>query len=77
MITQDENGRWRSHAADRIILVPYDPRWMEPCAVEHRAIGEGVDAAMPLVIEHCGSTAIPGAPAKPIIDSLLGADHRP
>jgi GrpB-like predicted nucleotidyltransferase (UPF0157 family) len=35
-----------------------------------------VDAAIPLVIEHFGSTAIPGVPAKPIIDILLGADRR-
>ncbi len=76
MITQDENGRWSNHAEDVITIVPYDRRWVEQFADERRAIRECVDAAVPLVIEHFGSTAIPGTPAKPIIDILLGADRR-
>jgi GrpB-like predicted nucleotidyltransferase (UPF0157 family) len=76
MIFQDENGRWSNHAEDVIAIVAYDPRWRELFADERRAIRACVDADVPLVIEHFGSTAIPGVPAKPIIDIMLGADRR-
>jgi GrpB-like predicted nucleotidyltransferase (UPF0157 family) len=76
VITQDENGRWSNHAEDIITVMPYDRRWVEQFAAERRAIRECVDAAIPLVIEHFGSTAIPGVPAKPIIDIMLGVDRR-
>ena len=76
MMTQDENGRWSNHAEDVISIVPYDRRWVDQFADERQAIRDGVDASLPLVIEHCGSTAIPGVPAKPIIDILLGAERR-
>lgn len=52
-------------------LVEYDPRW--PALFEHErarlAAGLG---ALGLAIEHYGSTAIPGLPAKPILDILVG-----
>jgi GrpB-like predicted nucleotidyltransferase (UPF0157 family) len=76
MITQDENGRWSNHREDSITIVPYDHRWAEQFAAERRAIREGVDATISLVIEHFGSTAIPGVPAKPIIDIMIGADRQ-
>ena len=51
----------------------YDRRW--PASYEHeearlRAALEGLD---PLV-EHIGSTAVPGMTAKPIVDVLVGVD---
>ena len=76
MITQDENGRWSNREEDIITIVPYDRGWVEQFADERRAIRACVNAAIPLVIEHFGSTAIPGVPAKPIIDIMLGADRR-
>ena len=76
MIARDENGRWSNQAEDVITIVPYDLRWIEQFADERRAIRLCVDADVPLVIEHFGSTAIPGVPAKPIIDIMLGADRR-
>jgi GrpB-like predicted nucleotidyltransferase (UPF0157 family) len=75
MITRDENGRWSNHTEDIVTIVPYDRRWVERFTDERRAIRDGIDAAVPLVIEHFGSTAIPGVPAKPIIDILIGADR--
>jgi GrpB-like predicted nucleotidyltransferase (UPF0157 family) len=76
MVTiQEENGRWSNHAEDIINIAPYDHRWVEQFVAERRAIRECVDAAIPLVIEHFGSTAIPGLSAKPIIDIMLGADR--
>lgn len=79
MITQDETGQWSNRAEDVIRLETYNPRWANQFADERRAIRECVDTSVPLVIEHFGSTAIPGLPAKPIIDILIGAspEHWP
>ncbi len=54
-----------------IRLVPYDPDWPGRFAEEYRvlaAIFSGVEA----VIEHIGSTAVPGLAAKPVIDIMVG-----
>ena len=64
---------------DPIQIVPYDPRWpiefarLRDCLLE--AIGH-----LALTVEHVGSTAVPGLPAKPIldIDVVVGsAEHVP
>ena len=53
-----------------ITIVPYDPTW--PAQYEHEAasiqvaLGDGI-----VSLEHIGSTAVPGLPAKPIIDIQL------
>jgi GrpB-like predicted nucleotidyltransferase (UPF0157 family) len=53
-----------------IALSPYDPAWPAQFAAEEVKIRAALgDAA--LVLEHVGSTSIPGIPAKPIIDILL------
>jgi GrpB-like predicted nucleotidyltransferase (UPF0157 family) len=53
-----------------IDLAPYDPAWPAQYAAEagkiRAALGDGA-----LVLEHVGSTSIPGISAKPIIDILL------
>ncbi|MFE7277004.1 GrpB family protein [Streptomyces sp. NPDC057623] len=50
----------------RVEIVPYDPRW----PAEFTALGALLRAALTDVprIDHVGSTAVPGLPAKPIID---------
>jgi len=56
---------------DSVIIVPYDAEWPTRFARERKELEEifrGVGA----VIEHVGSTAVPGLGAKPIIDILLG-----
>ncbi|MFC6732333.1 MULTISPECIES: GrpB family protein [unclassified Haladaptatus] len=56
-----------------ITLADYDPDW--PAAFDAEAshiesvIGEHIER-----IEHIGSTAVPGLPAKPIIDIMVGLD---
>ncbi|MEI4487717.1 GrpB family protein [Frigidibacter sp. MR17.14] len=47
-------------------VVAHDPRWAEAFAAEARAIAPAVGG----VLHHIGSTAVPGLPAKPIIDML-------
>jgi GrpB-like predicted nucleotidyltransferase (UPF0157 family) len=54
----------------QIYLAPYDPSWPAQYAGEAAKIRAALgDAA--LVLEHVGSTSIPGLAAKPIIDILL------
>jgi GrpB-like predicted nucleotidyltransferase (UPF0157 family) len=54
----------------KIDLAPYDPTWPAQYQAEAAkiriALGDGA-----LVLEHVGSTSIPGVSAKPIIDILL------
>ena len=53
-----------------IFLAPYDPAWPEQYAGEARKIRCALgDRA--IVLEHVGSTSIPGMSAKPLIDILL------
>ncbi len=48
----------------------YDATWTDRYEVERRRI---VDALgdLRITIEHCGSTSVPGLPAKPIIDIVM------
>ena len=55
---------------DNIILVEYDRKWVELFEQEAIYLRKLVGEALILRIEHFGSTAIPGMPAKPIIDML-------
>ncbi len=51
-------------------LAPYDPTWPAQFDAEAAKIRAGLGEAA-LVLEHVGSTSIPGLAAKPIIDILL------
>lgn len=52
-------------------LAPPDPAWAEAFANERARLLAAV-GPLPVAIEHIGSTAIPGIPAKPILDLLAG-----
>jgi GrpB-like predicted nucleotidyltransferase (UPF0157 family) len=54
-------------------ITPYDPAWPDAVAAERARLAAifGPSATM---IEHIGSTAVPGLPAKPTIDIALGFD---
>ena len=57
----------RMGAADRIVVMPYDPEWPRLFA----ELGTRLRAALGSValrIDHIGSTSIPGMAAKPVID---------
>ena len=64
----DESGSSRPAA---VRVEDYDPSWprlfAEEAVVLRRALGSEVVA-----VEHIGSTAVPGLPAKPIIDIMAG-----
>ena len=53
-----------------IMLVQHDPEWSIQYVAEERKIRAALGGAA-LVVEHVGSTSIPGIPAKPTIDILL------
>jgi GrpB-like predicted nucleotidyltransferase (UPF0157 family) len=50
-----------------ISVVPYDPEWVGEFEREAAAIRDALSGVL-VRIEHVGSTAVPGLPAKPIID---------
>lgn len=54
-------------AARRIIIVDYRPEWIEEFAIAAAMI-RGALGNLVLSIDHIGSTAVPGLPAKDIID---------
>jgi GrpB-like predicted nucleotidyltransferase (UPF0157 family) len=57
--------------AQPVIIVPYDPIWVTKNEAEKLQI-QTVMGSYLKGIEHIGSTAVPGLPAKPIIDILGG-----
>jgi GrpB-like predicted nucleotidyltransferase (UPF0157 family) len=62
------------HAAapdDAVALVDPDPTWADRYQEMAHWLRQRLDPAIALRIEHYGSTAIPGIPAKPIVDILI------
>jgi GrpB-like predicted nucleotidyltransferase (UPF0157 family) len=58
---------------EEVALVPYDPRWSSLFEAERERLVRLFPTQF-LDIQHFGSTAIPGMPAKPIIDLLAGVE---
>ena len=58
----------------QIRVVPYDPTWPELFAAEHPAL-KAVFQPLSGVIEHIGSTSVPGLGAKPVIDIMVGVER--
>jgi GrpB-like predicted nucleotidyltransferase (UPF0157 family) len=57
--------------APRVLIVDYDPGWPGRFEQERARLAEAL-APYALAIEHIGSTAVPGMPAKPTIDIAVG-----
>jgi GrpB-like predicted nucleotidyltransferase (UPF0157 family) len=55
----------------RILLTPYQSSWPLSFENEAKRLGEIVPASEACAA-HVGSTSVPGMPAKPIVDMLLG-----
>lgn len=56
---------------DEVRLVPYDTNWPVQYQAEIARISAVIPDGLIVAAEHFGSTAIPGLPAKPIIDILI------
>lgn len=54
-------------------VVDHDPRWRSQFEAEAKELGDLLASLSP-VIEHIGSTAVAGIPAKPTIDVLVLVD---
>lgn len=54
----------------RIILADYDPLWPQQFLAEAQGL-RAILGERAFTIEHVGSTAVPGLPAKPIVDMVL------
>lgn len=59
------------YGAGSIVVVDYDQNWPAMFEDERSRIKDALGPHA-LVIEHMGSTAVPGLPSKPIIDLLVG-----
>jgi GrpB-like predicted nucleotidyltransferase (UPF0157 family) len=62
---------------DDIIIVDYNPHWPHLFQQEAARIRQALGEDLILRLEHIGSTAVPGLPAKPIIDLLIGVNSIP
>lgn len=52
-------------------LAPADPAWAAAFAAERVRLVAAL-GGLPVALEHMGSTAVPGLPAKPILDVMAG-----
>jgi GrpB-like predicted nucleotidyltransferase (UPF0157 family) len=57
--------------SEEVEVVEYDPRWPAMFERERDHLRECLPADLVGRIEHFGSTAVPGLPAKPIVDMLV------
>jgi GrpB-like predicted nucleotidyltransferase (UPF0157 family) len=58
----------------KIIIADYNPLWPVTFLKERHIIESALNGLHP-VIEHIGSTSVPGLGAKPIIDILVGLEN--
>lgn len=58
---------------NEVSVTDYNPEWISIFEAERDRIVEAVSSLCPhpLVIEHVGSTAVPGLAAKPIVDIMI------
>jgi GrpB-like predicted nucleotidyltransferase (UPF0157 family) len=67
---QAPDPNWPSWATEPVELVAPDPTWLERGRRAGESLDETLAALLVYPVEHVGSTAIPGVPAKPILDLL-------
>jgi GrpB-like predicted nucleotidyltransferase (UPF0157 family) len=61
---------------DKIEIVNYDPAWPGLFFKEKTEIFRTLSNVPGLVLEHFGSTSVPGLAAKPILDIMIGVEGR-
>lgn len=66
-----DGGQWSNAEEDTIGIEPYNPAWPEVYREERERLLSVLPEDMDVTLEHFGSTAIPGAAAKPVIDILV------
>lgn len=68
---RDERQSLEAAIQEGVSLSPYDTAWPVAFAAERDRLASCLPGRF-VAIEHIGSTAVPGMPAKPIIDLLAG-----
>ncbi len=63
---------WPAWATEPVVVVDYDQDWALQAAQERQRLVDLLGPWLVGDIHHVGSTAIPGMPAKPIIDLMAG-----
>lgn len=63
--------RIRRVTSEEVEIVDYDPEWPQSFAREKEHLLASLPPGIIARIEHFGSTAVPGLPAKPIVDLLV------
>jgi GrpB-like predicted nucleotidyltransferase (UPF0157 family) len=69
--TAEQNRTMERYGAGAIVVADYDPAWPAMFEQERARLSAALGPLV-VAIEHVGSTAVPGLPAKPIIDLLVG-----
>ncbi|MCB9991464.1 MAG: GrpB family protein [Rhodospirillales bacterium] len=62
-------------ASDHIEIVKYDPSWPSRAQEEIIALRKIFDQASFSLMEHIGSTSVPGLDAKPVIDIVIACKN--
>lgn len=57
-----------------VAVVPYEPSWPEQFEQERQRLEQVLDRWLTDGVHHIGSTAVPGLPAKPVLDMMAGVD---
>jgi GrpB-like predicted nucleotidyltransferase (UPF0157 family) len=57
-----------------ICLAPYDPDWPQQFSLHAKHIRDALSERV-LLLEHVGSTSVPGLSAKPVIDMVLAVSN--
>jgi GrpB-like predicted nucleotidyltransferase (UPF0157 family) len=70
------DGPRESDIDERVTLAPYDAAWPAAFENERQRLCE-ILAVPPEVLEHIGSTAVPGMLTKPVVDMMLGLPRYP
>src|SRR5215472_174176 len=65
------------HGQPPVIIEPYDSTWPTRFESERRLLAPVLAPWLVGPIEHIGSTAVPGLPAKPVIDIMAAVRDLP
>lgn len=68
---------WPAWATEEVRLVDPDPRWRDLAAAFAAELDDELAGAAVGVVEHVGSTAVPGVPAKPVVDLAVRVPDPP
>ncbi|MDQ3548352.1 MAG: GrpB family protein, partial [Chloroflexota bacterium] len=69
----------QSNPHDEVSIVDYDPAWVVAFEEQRDAIVAALWPVLPplQLVEHVGSTAVPGLAAKPIVDIMVTYERLP